>query len=217
MLAGDLVAVCGQVSSATTGNITVANTGGQTWNGPYEQAGNDQDLCIYWCQFDGTWDANPTFTCAALSGTQPYSVIMHVWRPPTPGHTWGLDQAFVGANLAAATTATITGQTTGADNTVTLATWCTNDDNTWTNLAGTGWASIGPTQQRNLAGADQSMTWANFISATSGTATGNVSKDMGGVGTDAGVTGIVTWKAVAPRIWNRLTYVNQAIQRASSY
>lgn len=206
MLAGDLVVVCGQVSNATTGNITVANAGGQTWTGPYEQAGNDQNLCIYWCAFNGTWSANPTFTCAALAGTQPYSVIMHVWRPPTTAYNWALDVAFAGANQAAATTITITGQTVNGD-VVTLATWCSNDDNTWSNLVGTGWSAIGPAQQRNLAGADQSMTWANYISSL-GNADG---ADFDGTNDymtrGAGLTGAVDSKSGILSVWVRIDAV----------
>lgn len=215
MIRGDLAVVVAQVSN-NSDSVTNANTGGQTWTKEHFTGANDQSVTYFWCTFNGTWSANPTFTCASLSGSQPYSVIMHVWRPPTTDMVWAVDQAFAGADKAAATTITITGQTTAAPNTVTLGTWCSNDDNTWSNLVGTGWASIDPAQQRNMAGADQSMTWARFISATAGTATGNVSKDMAGVGTDAGCVAIQTWKALR-YIYPKSILVNQSICRSNCY
>jgi hypothetical protein len=202
MLAGDLVFFIGQMQAAVTGQITVSEAGGQTWNGPYEQAANDQVLSVFWCTFNGTWSANPSLAFAAQSGTQAATTTMHVFRPTNTTYVWGVDVAFTGANFNAPTTpftVTITGQTTVNAGTVTLAIWCSSDDDTYSAASGAGWATPGDAQVRNLAGTDQSVSAAYFIGTSAGQATGDVSKNQGGVAGDAGVTGIVTLYAYIPQ------------------
>lgn len=203
MLAGDLVILWGelQVASANA-SITQSELGGQSWTSVQTDAqGNDLSVNMYLATFDGTWDANPSIAFATQTGTQPATCGMHVFRPPSTSYTWAVDVAAQFSTFAAPSTpftVSRAGQTTVAGNTVTLAGWFSGDDNTWNSLSGTGWALTGTAQYRNLGGGDQSATFAHFISATGGTATGTVSKNEVTLGGDAGITTVVTIKAVPP-------------------
>lgn len=104
MQSGDLCIVAAHVGNATTGNVTVSNAGGQTWNTAIDTApGNDTNLVIFWCQFNGTWSANPAFACGSLSGTQPFTCGMEVFRVylPSGSYTWALDAAATSGALSA--------------------------------------------------------------------------------------------------------------------
>lgn len=202
MLAGDLVLLWGQLQVASANaSITQSELGGQSWTEVSLTAqGNDQSVNLYFCTFDGTWDANPSIAFAAQSGTQPATAGMHVFRPPNTTDTWELDQAGAFSTFAAPSspfTVTRAGQTTVNDNTVTLACWFSGDDNSWTSLSGTGWAVTGTEQYRNTAGSDQSASFAHYISASASTATGDVSKNQTTVTGDAGITIVATFNVVS--------------------
>lgn len=196
---GDLVLLIGQLQVATSGQITVSATGGQTWTTASDVTGaNDQVGAFFWCNFNGTWSADPSLAFAAQSGTQPATVVMHVFRgggsSTAPG-TWVADQAVAKVDAAAPGspfTVTITGQTTTKTDVVTLASWFSADDNTWGTLSGTGWSVTGTAQYRNGGGSDQSASFAHIIQATAA-ATGNVSKNQATLGGDAGITFIGSW------------------------
>lgn len=216
MLLGDLVLVAQQERDATT-TLTVSNNGGQSWTSETAIGTTNQTARLHWCVFDGTWDANPSFDFAG--GTAVNTVVMHVFRPPSTGYTWSVNQAQVELDDVSSPF-TITGQTTtGTDPTVTFAGWFTADDNTWGTLSGTGWEVTGTAQYRNTSGTDQSCTFAHKIQTAAG-ATGNVAKSQLTLGDNDTTTLIITFAAVAPAapsIPNKIYMRNQAVNRASVY
>ena len=117
MAAGDLVYV--EVTQRDPGStLSVSETGGQTWNALAAVASGSQIKRGLWCQFDGTWDANPSFT-TNFSGGLHFSVQMYVFRP-SGSPTWAVDVAQTNSNAtpgspfdvtAAAHTATASGVT----------------------------------------------------------------------------------------------------------
>lgn len=218
MREGDLIYLTCQIQNAASGNMTISNAGGQTWNGTATEAtGNDQSLKGFWARFNGTWSANPSVASAALSGTQPFSVQAHVVRPPNSGFRWVENVAFAGATYAAPSspfTVTITGQTTTLPDAVTFATFCAADDVEWnSNSQGSLMAYRQNIELRNLAGGDQSISTLLKLMPAVG-ATGNFSFNQFTNGPDAGVTGIVSFAAIPPRKQAPVV-VRQAIQRSA--
>jgi hypothetical protein len=212
---GDLVCMIGQ-QRATGATLAVSATGGQTWTTETAIGTTNQTSRLFWCTFNGTWGANPSVD---FSATTCNSVQMHVFRPPTTGYTWSINQAQVELDIAAAASGTITEQTTtGTNPTVTLAGWFTADDNTWGTLTGTGWEVTGTSQYRNTSGSDQSATYAHKIQ-TAAAATGNVTKTQLTNGNDAMTTFIVTFAATAPAVFmpRRELPILQATNRAAFY
>ena len=175
MLAGDLVVLIGHVQDAATTSTAISGTGGgQLWSAAAAVGANDQSFALYWCQFNGTWGANPALVFAALSGTQPVTAIMHVFRPSAVGF-WELDSGIAGGAEASASPTVISGITTNLRDSITLAGWGIPNISTWGTLSGSGWAVTGTAQYRNTAGSDQSASFAHYLQAAVG-ATGNVSK-----------------------------------------
>lgn len=196
MQTGDLVLLIGQYRGAVS--ITVSATGGQTWNTLAEISTTNCDVQMFWCRFDGTWDANPSLT--NTTGTAALTVVMHVFRPTDTSKDWAVDVALVEADFTAPATpftVTITGVTTTQASTVAVATWATADDNTWDSLSGTGWSVTGAAQYRNTTGQDQSCTFAHNIQTSAG-ATNNVSKNQATLGGDAGTTSIIAFYEFDP-------------------
>lgn len=194
MLAGDLVIIYAhhRYTSGTL-DITPANEAGQTWTRENQSNGTNQRTCIFWCRFNGTWAGDPVVTRTGGSGSQPLTAIMYVFRPSTTT-TWGVHLGPNSANSASATVS-ITGLTTTVPNTVTMAFWGSQDDNTWGVATGAGWNSTGTAQYRNSGGSDQSHTAAYKIQAAAG-ATGNVSKTQAAA--DASRTSIISWYEFTP-------------------
>lgn len=137
MASRDLVFLIGQNGAATTGQMSISNTGGQTWTSRGETAANGVCVQVWTCQFNGTWSADPSIAFAAQTGTIPVTAVMHVFRPGNAGEDWALDQAYSGAGFsapgAAAFAIPLAGPTTAKDNVVSLAGWLSFDDNTWGN------------------------------------------------------------------------------------
>lgn len=193
MKAGDLVLMIGQQRAASA-TLSVSEAGGQSWTSEAAISTTNQTARLFWCVFDGTWDANPSVD---FSATTCNSVTMHVIRPASPADTWAVNQALVELDIASAATHTITGQTTtGSDTTITLAGWFSADDNTWGSLSGTGWETVGAAQYRNVSGSDQSATFAVKRQTAAG-ATGNVAKTQLTNGNDASTTFIITFSSAA--------------------
>lgn len=183
MVAGDLVVVFLHLSAGATGApaFTLNNAGGQSWaNERNSRLGGDASYYgIYWCVYDGTWDADPSWDCFALSGTNPFSIVMHVFRPPSGYGNWALDTASTEASHGIPSspfTITITGHTPAHNKAVTIAWWSASDDNTCGSLTGAGWVVTGTAQYRNTGGGDQADSFAHYLHDTAA-ATGNPSKD----------------------------------------
>ncbi len=196
MQAGDLVVIYAHYRHATSGTLTVTTTAGQTWTTEANSDGSTQRTRIFWCRFNGTWAGNPVVTRTGGSGTQPLTAVMYVFRPSTPGSSWGVHAGPTSANSTNATV-NITGLTTTVPNTVTMAFWGSHDDNSWGAATGTGWNSTGTAQYRNTGGNRQSHSAAYNIQATAGTVA-NVSKTQTANGTDNTRTSIISWNEIPP-------------------
>lgn len=183
------------------GNVTLSMTGGiQTWNALTQQANGTSSVArIFWCVWQA--DGSDTSQVTVTSGTLALNVIFMIFRP-TSGNTVAQDGSVsTGTFTNAAATVTITGRTVAAASTVTVASWSSEDDNTWASLAGSGWTKPlidgAFAQQRNLQGTDISDAIAYNIQTSAGTLA-NVSQDMGGVGNDPGIWMTASWSETAP-------------------
>jgi len=99
MKVGDLVYVYVTAGGGGLRDLTITNTGGQTWTNVKIRDGNVSGLptiCEAVCIFNGTWTANPVFSISGSVVSKLY--LMQVIRPPVPGGTWTTDQFFHGAN-----------------------------------------------------------------------------------------------------------------------
>src|SRR4030095_12276754 len=119
MQAGDLVVIYGQYRNIGI-TLSINQAGGQTWNTITANNGSNQSTAIFWCTFNGTWSANPSIRVPA-GNTLGLTSVMYVFRPTGSGFSWR-----VNVNLATGTTTgaapnQITGQTTTASSTVTMA------------------------------------------------------------------------------------------------
>lgn len=202
MKPNDLVIFIGHMQVASTGQITISETGGQAWLGPYEVAANDQVFAVFWCAFTGIWTASPSLAFAAQGGTQAATAIMHIFRCST-GCVWALDTPMAGGAEASASPVIITGITPVVRNTVTLAGWAVPNASTWGTLSGAGWIVTGTAQYRNIAGTDQSASFAHFLQAGP-SATGDVSLVPSSAA--AGLSFIISWKAY-PRLPSNYQFV----------
>jgi len=195
MQKGDLVILIA-AARATSGTISMSNTGGQTWTALTQRNASANRSNIFWAVFNGTWSANPSVT---MGSTTNNIVVMHVFRPTNTNYSWAVDVAESSGTYTAPAspyTVTINGITTNTDGALVFAAWTSSDDNTWGNLT-TGWSTPGSAQYRNTSGNDQSVTAAYLIKSPAG-ATGNVSKDQTANGGDAGTKYIIAFKEVAP-------------------
>ena len=193
MATGDLVVV--YLQQRGTATFSVNNTGGQTWTSIGRNATTaNVALETYWARFNGTWSANPIFQFSAGTNT---SAQMLVFRSDVPTNQWGTE-SIVTTNAAAAATITITGLTPANPDSVTVGSWMTADDNTWGNLTGVGWSKLGLTAQyRNLAGNDQSSTYAYYLQTGGPSPIPNTSQQQLTLGNDA-------------TAWRRITFYNFA-------
>lgn len=205
MQAGDLVVVMMYNENGSAGDgMQINGTGGQTWtsdttNGSYSYSGSAAGHRIYWCRFNGTWSTNPTFDFPAKAGTRGCGMQMLVFRPDNSGDLWGLDTAPTWTGFSAPSTpftVTVTaGYTPSNPDTVTIARWCSDDDNSWGTLSGSGWSKTGlGAQYRNQGGSDLSTTFAYNLQGTP-TSLADVSQDQTALGGDAGSTVILTFYA----------------------
>lgn len=193
MLEGDLILVF--THSRTASNThDIGSWGGQVWKTLSAGSTTVSTAQTFWTRFNGSWLAGgPAFSFNTTTST---SVIMHVFRGPSTTSWWTIDVAQATSTYSAPSTpftVSRTGQTTVADTTVTVAAWYSVDDNTWGNISGTGWVVTGDAQYRNLAGSDNSASFAHKLQ-TAQAATGNVSKQQTALGGDAGQTSIVTFR-----------------------
>lgn len=185
--AGDLVVIYAQYRN-TSGTVSISTTGGQTWTSESQYTWGSQRTRIFWCQFNGTWAANPVV--GGGSSGIPLSAVMYVYRPVNNSDVWVKHQGPTNANTTN-TTVSVTGLTTTVNNTVTMAFWGSRAANTWGTLTGAGWSktSLG-SQYRNTGGSGQSNTAAYQIMSAAGT-TGNVSQTQSS--SQATATSIISW------------------------
>lgn len=224
MVSGDLVLIFAhvQVVGFST-DPSISATGGQTWNSLSATsggAGDDVSSRVFWCQFNGTWSANPSILIASETGTQPSTVVMHVFRPSSGAGTWNIE---TGSNAVAGSSGNPMGTgsaiTIANDNNVAVAWWVIANASTFSNLNdldGKGWAVTGIDQYRNTAGSDMSASYAHVLQATSGNS-GTVNKDASSVA--AYRAGKKAWyfTPTAPALIRNSYLKVQAVNRASTY
>lgn len=215
MSSGDLVLLIGLLRITTPSSaVAVSETGGQTWSSG-STVGSIAPLhyAVFWCQFNGTWTADPSLVFAAELGVVPTTAIMHVFRPAASG-TWAVDTTLSGAGYAATTPVTITGITPANNDNVTLAAWAQATAVTWGTLSGSGWAVTGAAQYRNTAGADDSGSFAHQLQGTKA-ATGNVSLTPSSTG--GGLKFTMAWYVIPGPITPSPPVGRQAVKRAANY
>ena len=196
MQAGDLVLMTAvsRTADTYTETLAISNNGGQIWTSETQQNQNNCKIRLFWCRFNGTWSANPS---VSFGNNSPHIVVMHVFRPSNTSSVWQVDVAQVSGNYPTPPvprTVTIPGITTVTDGALVFAYWASQDNNTWGNLTA-GWTTPGLAQYRNSSGNDQSETHAYKVMTTAG-ASGNVSKDQTGGGSDRGAYLIIAFRAV---------------------
>lgn len=198
MQAGDLVIVYTQYKS----NLLMLenNQGGQAWAAVNQMTDPAQSQTSYWCRFNGTWAANPTFTVNGGSGTAALTAVMHVFRPTNSRNLWVRDNGAQSNTIVLAPSTpfdcTITAITTARNNELVIASWTSTDDNTWS-IQTAGWSAAGTAQYRNLQGQDQSMAFAYKVQSLAGT-TGNVTNRQTANGGDDYFTTINCFYEIDP-------------------
>lgn len=205
MLAGDLVFVFAQMTKATQPNVLVTNAGGQRWSFTGDKISTGSNKVTgrgFWCTFNGTWSADPTWT-DATSGTGAMSLQMLVFRPNNASvyNNW-LPETFPKAVVYAAPstpfTVTRAGEFSSRPATVTIAAFQSeNSVTTWGTLSGSGWSQSGlGSQYRNTSGAGHSGAYAYRLSSVC-EPSGSVSLNQATGGGDAGTTNIFSFANVA--------------------
>jgi hypothetical protein len=151
MVAKDFVVMIGSARSGAT-SITVSVTGGQTWTAlPIVDAASNR-FCVFYCEYNGTWAADPS---VAFSVAATVTVVMHVFRSSKATPFWQFDANGVDGNAflrPALTTVKVS--------TVVIAIWQIIANNTFGSTTGTGWATLGGAQYRNLGGSDTTLAFA---------------------------------------------------------
>lgn len=175
LVAGDLVILITSTRSATSTN-TISATGGQTWNALTDAPGVNQNTTrMFWCIFNGTWTANPSFSATAGN---PRTCGMIAFRPSAPGKSWAVNVGVVhslGTYPSTGNVVTVTGQTTtGANQTVSVA-LIFNNAGTFYSAAGAPWNQAGSNQYNNSAQLNLSITYQ--IKSVAGP-TGDMSKTI---------------------------------------
>lgn len=163
MTAGMFVVMIGSVRSGASA-IDISVTGGQTWTGRTIVDAASNRFRFFYCEFNGTWTADPSI---AFSIAACVTVIMHVFQSSKPVPFWQFDAD--GTNGNAFTRPALT---TFKFSTVAIAAWQITYNNTFGAVTGSGWATLGATQYRNLGGSDTTMAFAyKLIAAPQSTGT----------------------------------------------
>lgn len=177
---------------SSSGNISILNTGGQTWTTLSQVgSGTTNILRIFYTVYNGTWSANPSVTVG--SGSTALTVLMHALRNVDPNNVLDVPQTTGSFSAPSGLRdVTISGINTITDNALILAVWATGDDNTW-RIQTPGWSNLGLAQYRNLSGSDSSISTAYKIAPLAG-ASGNVTNRQLTNGGDAGRRAILAFK-----------------------
>lgn len=194
MASGDLVIISQSVRLDQT-NSSIYVHGGQAWDSSLTMFGSyNNAIRMFWCKFDGTWDASPQFVSAGT--TEAFTPMMHVFRPADGAtRAWAIDTtAAVGFDAPADPfDVTAAGVTTTYDSSVVVVVFATPDDNSWL-LQTAGWMPAEPySGLQNTAGSDNSIHLVYKIQQAKG-ATGNVVDRQTARGGDAGGYRIVVFK-----------------------
>lgn len=146
MVAGHLVIVDLVVrDTGLTAVPAVSEAGGQTWSdamGGSTNSGQSMRSKRFWCRFNGTWSATPTFTFGGTAG-QSITGLMSVFAPNTAGSTWSLDTGSynTGSDTDLDATATVSNYATSNDGALAYSVNSNNDNNTVTLDTANSWSS----------------------------------------------------------------------------
>ena len=177
MQQGDFVLLIGAERSHTGSDLTISNTGGQSWT-TLDQAPSEIAMKsrLFYCIFNGTWTANPSII--GNSGVTK-SAIMHVFR--------GVDQATpldvaqtVGTTPYEDPDKTIDGITTNTDGAWVIAVWTASWSGSWA-LSTSGWDNAGLAGYNNIVTGAKLSVSAAYKELASHGASGDVTNT-----TDAG-------------------------------
>lgn len=199
MQSGDLVFVTA-CYGGSSGTIAAPTNDGQSWTSLTSRNATRCRTRSFWCVFNGTWDANPTFT--GFTDGSSISARMLVFRSGSGTITdWSVDVAESSEIYTAPSTpftVTVTGVTVVTEGAIVIVGWTSRDDNTWDSLT-LGWTAISPAQVRNTYGTyDLSISHAWLEDAGVG-ATGDVSQNQATNGGDAGARIIMAFRAIERR------------------
>lgn len=213
---GDLIIMLAQYKGNAT--LSIINST-QSWTALTQQANGTSSVArLFWCRYDSALGADQG-QVTVTSGTAALTPVVHVFRPTSSSNTLTLDGTpATGTFTNASATVTITGPTTTATSTITFAAWCSEDDNTWGTLSGSGWSKTGLTAQwRNLSGTDISLTAAYNIQS-SATTLANVSQTQLTLGNDPGIWMVASWKETGASFIAAKPFIkSQAVNRANNY
>jgi hypothetical protein len=130
---------------------------------------------MVWCEYNGTWSANPQWAFTTGTVGRPRSVVMQVLRSGSPV----FDHWFYeGMNVAAGVTSspyTVVGRTTTHPSVISIAQFYIFNGSTWSVASGVNWSNLGGAQYRNLSGLQHSLSFAYKHNKIPGP-TGDVSK-----------------------------------------
>ena len=189
MVAGDLAFIT--IAARTTGaTFTITNAAGQGWTALTSYASAANQIQSFWCRFNGTWSNATVNIDTSATGTVTLTGTMNVFRPSAGANGWIVDGTQGNGSVGAPSTPftmTATGATPTNASTVAIASFTSDDDNTYGTLSGTGWVLVtygGANQVRNSSGTDHARGNAYKIQ-TSAAATGNVTLNQTALGGDA--------------------------------
>ena len=189
MVTNDLVVV--HLTQRGSATFSVGVTGGQTWNSIGRDVGTTNvALQTFWATYNGTWAANPRFDFSAGTNT---TAVMIVFRPDDNTKTWATEQIST-INAGSAPPFVVSAITPANASNVTLASWSSADDNTWSVFAKTApWINTSLSNQyRNTAGNDSSTAFYYQLQSSAAN-TGAISLSQATLGNDATTTRRITF------------------------
>lgn len=211
MVSGQLVYVLVTIRNATE-DISIVDTGGQTWTAGTTRQSSSVSLKAYCAIFNGTWSTNPSWRTTNQFGSA-FAIKMQVYSP-SAGFAFSCtpDVAESYTQPSSTTSFTSTGQTpTSSASVVTIgATDVASDTITWSSLTA-GWTYRGAANQiRSTQSSGLSISSFDKIQS-SASATGSVTNTASA--SQSGIMIVTTYKetastptfSVAPAITARST------------
>lgn len=177
MAVGDLVVVYLHVSS-TGASFTHSNTGGQTWNVRSTITAQGYFHKIYWCEYNGTWSANPSWTIGNVNTSHSVTGVMHVFHPSLASKTWSVNAADAGyGTSSSSTTPSYSGLTTTQPNALAIVNFNSSFTAATFTSPTNSWVFLGSNQYRNTT-TNHSVSYVYKLIPTAG-ATGSVGLTAG--------------------------------------
>lgn len=179
MVAGQLVTVF-VCYRGTTGTLSVSNAGGQSWTNATQVDSGNFRIQLFKCIFDGTWDANPSFTIT--TGTNAILGYMMVWDGADETTPYDVD--FTNGGTSTASTFSVPAVTTTTDGAVAVVMRISQDNNSYGTFT-TGWSSPA-SQHRVTSTTGLGFTWAYKTLATAGSS-GDYASTQSALGPDTSI------------------------------